>query len=363
MISVKPINKFKTFKYDAAPFFFYLEVFPPDLTGFESERDVAILKRIINNPIMPIPMRVDRVFNGEQSLLIRPREPISFPLIDDLNAVINPNMFIQYGIEQLINFTEIRAFGQFALSLTTQKAQKWWNSTKFLYAKLLDLENDFLAFLKSYVDNLLRAKLNNEDLITAATLYCENVQHICEKRIEENSILVETTHLQTKVKMYIKKIAKYREKMKKKEQIQFHPELINLDVFDLSEIGFTNNIETLDSSLDTVKPKLLKYIPLLFYDDLLECMLINIKKLNDGEENILDPSFLIDHNIIILQKSDELEKLKTKDYSWYNSFHEIDFESIIKSIKKTVQEFLKEKGESIKKELYSSYSPPPGSSI
>ena len=363
MISFKPINKFKTFKYDAAPFFFYLEVFPPDLTGFESERDVALLKKIITNPIMPLPMRVDRVFNGEQSLLIRPREPLSFSLMDDLNAIINPTMFLQYGVEQLINFTEIRAFDTFALSLTSKKAQKWWDSTKFLYAKLLDLENDFSAFLKSYVDNLLKAKLNDEDLITAATNYCKNIQYLCEKRIEENSILIETTHLQIHVKLYTKKIATYRKKMKKIEQVQFHPELINLDVFDLSEIGLPDNLEKLDSSLDNIKPKLLKYIPLLFYDDLLECMLLNVKKLEDGEENILDPSFLIDQNIIILQESKDLEKFKTQNYSWFNTYEEINLESIIQSIKNTIQEFLKAKGESIKKELYSSYSPPPSSSI
>jgi hypothetical protein len=362
VISVKPINKFKTFKYDAAPFFFYLEVFPPDLTGFDSDRDVAILTKSINNPIMPIPMRVDRVFNGELSVLIRPREPLIFSVMDDLNAIINPSKFLQYGIEQLINFTEIRAFERFALSITTQKVEKWWNSTKFLYTKLLDLENDFSAFLKLYVDNLLKATLNQEDLISAAKKYCKGVQSICEKKIEENSILIETTHLETNVRLYVKKIAKFREKMKKVEQVQFHPDLINLDLFDLSEVGFAPNLDMLKSSLDTIKPNLLKYIPLLFYDDLLECMLLNVKKLEDGDDNLLDPSFLIDQNIIIVQESKELENFKIHDYSWFNSFDEIEFEPLIQSIKTTIQEFIKEKGESMKKDLYSSYLPPPSRS-
>ncbi|MFX0039463.1 MAG: hypothetical protein ACFFCY_10435 [Promethearchaeota archaeon] len=358
MISFKPVNKFKTFKYDAAPFFFYLEVYPPDLTGFESERDVALLKKIVNNPIMPLPMRVDRVFNGEQSLLIRPRDPISFTIMDDLNAIVNPTTFLQYGMEQLINFTEMRAFDKFALSLTNKKVEKWWDSTKFLYAKLLDLENDFLKFLKSYFDNLLKAKLNNEDLITAATNYCKRVQEICENRIKENSILIETTHSQTHGKLYTKKIAKYRQKRKRVEAVEIHPELISLDVYDLSEIGFKDNIENLNPFLDDIKPKLLKYIPLMFYDDLLECMLLNVEKLDDGEENILDPSFLIDQNIIILQESKNLENFKTLNYSWLNPFVQIDFESIIQSIKTNLQEFIKEKAESIKSELHHSYPPP-----
>jgi len=361
VIIVKPINKFKTFKYDAAPFFFYLEIFPPDLSGFESERDVALLKKIINNPIMPLPMRVDRVFNGEQSLLIRPREPISFTIHDDLTAIINPTTFLEYGLEQLVNFTEIRAYDKFALSLTTQKAQKWWDSTKFLYAKLLMLENDFLAFLKIYIDNLLEAKLNDDDLITAATNYCKSIRNICEKRIDENSILIETTHMQTYGKLYFKRMGKYRKKMKKIEQVEIHPELINLDVFDLSEIGFKDNLENLNPLLDNLKPKLLKYIPLMFYDDLLECMLLNVQKLDDGDDNILDPSFLVDKNIIVLQESKDLEKFNTQDYSWFNSFNEINFESYIQSIKITIQEFIKEKAENIKKELYPSYPRPDGS--
>ncbi len=362
MIWVKPINKFKTFKYDAAPFFFYLEVFPPDLTGFDSDRDVALLKKTINNPIMPLPMRVDRVFNGELSVLIRPREPLVFPVMDDLNAIINPVKFVRHGIEQLINFTEIRAFEKFALSLTSQKTKKWWDSTKFLYTKLLDLENDFSAFLKLYIENLLKAKLNQEDLISAADKYCKGIQAICEKKIEENSILIETTHLRTHVRLYIKKIAKYREKMKKVEQVQFHPDLINLDVFDLSEVGFSKSLEMLNLSLDPLKPDLLKYIPLLFYDDLLECMLLNVKKLEDGDNNILDPSFLIDENIIVLQESKDLENLKIQDYSWFNSFDDINFEQLIQSITTTIQEYLKEKGESIKKDIYTSYLPPPSRS-
>ncbi|GAF88278.1 unnamed protein product, partial [marine sediment metagenome] len=75
---VKPIHKFKTFKSDAAPFFFFIEIFSPDLTSYEKERDFVLLKKINDNPIMPLPMRVDRVFNGEKSLLIRPKEPVFF---------------------------------------------------------------------------------------------------------------------------------------------------------------------------------------------------------------------------------------------------------------------------------------------
>ena len=90
-----------------------------------------------------------------------------------------------------------------------------------------------------------------------------------------------------------------------------------------------------------MKPKELKYIPLLIYDDLLECMLQNLKKLDDGDHNILDPSFLLDNQIITVQKSKDLEKNKAQEYSWFNSFEEINFEMIFQSLRTTSLEFLK----------------------
>jgi hypothetical protein len=317
---VKPVHKFKIFKSDAAPFFFYIEIFPPDPTAFRVERVKALLKNISTNPIMPLPMRVDRVFNGEKSVLIRPREPISFSVMDDINAIINPSAFLHHGIENLLYFTEIRAFEKFTISLTFEKVKNWWNSTKFLYSKLLRLEEDFSAFIRAYIHTLLKAKLNNEDLNSAAIEYCQIVQEICEKRIKENAILTETTRSNIKVKLYKEKLAKYYKKMKKVEEVQYHPELVDIDVYDLFEIGFKNNFDEQNSNIDNLKPKEIKYIPLLFYDDLLECMLQNLKRLNDGDQNILDPSFLLDQNIISLQNSEQLENLNIQNYSWLKSF-------------------------------------------
>ena len=196
---VKPVNKFKTFKYDAAPFFFYIEIFSPDLTSYKKERALVLLKKINDNPIMPLPMRVDRVFNGEKSILIRPKEPISISIMDDLNATINPTAFLQYGTEKLIYFTEIRAFENFVITLKIENVKKWWESTKFLYAKLSCIEEDFATFLRAYISTVLKAKLNNEELISAATSYCKIVQEICEKRIKDNYILIETVQEETNV--------------------------------------------------------------------------------------------------------------------------------------------------------------------
>ncbi len=339
MIIISRYQKFKIFKSDAAPFFFYIDVIPSDLSAFKSEHTKALLKSVETNPVFPLPMRVDRVFNGEKSVLIRPREPISFTLMDNLVASINPFPFIQSGIEKLLYLTEIRAFQKFTTSLTIDRAEKWWASTRFLYAKLMRLEEDFSATLRAYLHTMVSAKINDDDLINAAKNYCQMVSDICNKRIKENYILVETENKEEQAKMYKEKTLKYYKKRKKVEELQYHPELVDIDVYDLLEKGFVSEVESSNATFSEIKAGQKKYIPLLFYDDLLECMLMNLKKLEDGDVKLLDPSFLIDNNIIIVQKIEELESAKPQDLSWMISFDGINLQPTFQSIKTTITEF------------------------
>ncbi len=290
---------------------------------------------------MPLPMRVDRVFNGGQSVLIRPREPTSFLVMDDMNAIINPTAFLQYGTEKLLYFTEVRAFENLFPSLKIENVKKWWDSTKFLYSKLLNLEEDFSAFIRAYIHTVLKAKLNEEDLVSEAKKYCQIVSDMCNKRIKDNLIFIEKPNHKIKASMYKEKVAKYYKKFKKIEEVQYHPELVDIDLFDLSESGFKTEIDKHNSIIDELIPNERKYIPLLFYDDLLECMLQNLKKLEDGEVDILDPSFLLDKSVIILQKSEDLENLKMVKYSWFSPFDNINLEPIIQSITSINLQFFK----------------------
>jgi len=150
-------NQYKIFKSDAAPFFFYIDVLPLDLTQYDIPHHVEILKTLQPNPITPLPLRIDRVYNGEPSVLIRPRKPVSFPIGDKI-IFINPDQFISRGIEKLIYLTEVRASREFAYSLNEYNALKWWNSTKCLYGRLKTLEEDFSAFLRAYMYTLVKAK-------------------------------------------------------------------------------------------------------------------------------------------------------------------------------------------------------------
>ena len=107
MIIIKPRNKFKTYKWDSAPFFFFIDVFSADYSNKSKPNLIHLIDSIKKNPIMPLPMRVDRVFNGERSVLIRPKEPIYFSVTEDLSAIINPRPFLQLGFEKLLYFKHL----------------------------------------------------------------------------------------------------------------------------------------------------------------------------------------------------------------------------------------------------------------
>ncbi|UCC18589.1 MAG: hypothetical protein JSV62_10830 [Promethearchaeota archaeon] len=350
MIEIKPINKFKTYKFDAAPFFFYIDVFPPEYLSPSKPHLESLIKSIKINPIMPLPMRVDRVFNGEKSILIRPREPISDLISEEFIAIINPTPFLQIGIEKLLYFTEIRAREKLFLPLTSERVKKWWRSSRLLYGNISYVEKDFSDFLKAYLYTIVKTHVEEDDLAKSAIDYCKYIAETCKKRLEQNKIIIEVRGEQLNVNLYKRKDISYYTKFKKKEETQYLPELIDIEVYDLSEKGFTGNDDR-SKIIGELKSKRIKYIPLLFYEDLLECMLQNLKNLENNSNKILDPSLLLEKKAIILEKPKEKDSEDLQKYSWLQNFESINFESILDSIRTTYEKF------------YASFSKQPLSSI
>lgn len=328
----RPLTKFKTYKSDAAPFFFFIDIFPLETSVLPHPHLLALVDSIKSNPIMPLPMRVDRVFNGESSVLIRPRKPIFFPVSDEYIALINPAPFLQFGLEKLIFFTEIRASEQLYLSVSTENVNKWWNKTRFLYGNLYLVEEDFSAFLRAYLHTIIKANINGDDLVTAAKQYCQLVADVCKNRMENNSILTEVRREQKNVKMYKKKDLTYYKKFKKIKELQYHPELIDIEIFDFSEQSFSKEEDNRILLVNQRESNVIKYIPLLFYDDLQECMLQNLKRLEDNPDELLNPSYLLDQKIIMLQESKDKNNEYLHKFSWWSDFENIDLKSILRSL-------------------------------
>jgi len=320
-------KQYKIFKSDAAPFFFFIDVLHLDLSQYDIPHHVDILKSLQSNPIMPLPLRVDRVYNGEPSIFIRPREVISFS-VGEKRAIINPTPFMSRGIEKLIFLTEVRASRAFTYSLKEYIVKKWWNSTKYLYARLKTLEEDFAAFLKAYLFIMVKAKIESDDLISAAIQYCELIRDVCDKRIQEKLILVETKNKEKLVNLYKMKDGKVFEKrFKRVDSKLLYPNFVDIEVMNLENVGFSN----IDKDLK-IKSKIMKYIPLLFYDDLLECMLQNLETLKEFEGDIIDPSFLLENDIIKLFDN---EISNSEQFTWLKEFDEIDIAQLMNSFEPT----------------------------
>jgi hypothetical protein len=273
-------------------------------------------------------MRVDRVFNGVNSVLIRPREVISFQVSDYQTAVINPNQFLLSGIKNLLYFSEIRSSEKFARSLSRKNVISWWEETRFLYGNLYRLEEDFSAFLRAYLHTMVKSYVKEDDLVSAAIQYCKIIEDICKKRMEQNRILVEIDGEESSVKMYKEKNQTYYKKLKKVKEKQYHPELVDIEIINY----FSSNWPKDTTTKNGIERKIKKYIPLLFYDDLQECMLLNLKYLEENEKTLLSPSILIEKHIINLIGSDNFDDdFKSKNI-WWSAFDKIKPELFLNEI-------------------------------
>ena len=328
----QPLTKFKTYKSDAAPFFFFIDIFPLENSVLPQTRLSALVDSIKNNPIMPLPMRVDRVFNGESSVLIRPREIIFFPVTDECIALINPTPFLQFGLEKLIFFAEIRASEQLYLSVRAENVSKWWNKTKFLYGNLFRVEEDFSEFLRAYLHTIIKANINGDDPVTAAKQYCQLVADVCQNRLEKNLIQTDIRGEQKNAKMYRKKDLTYYKNFKKIKELKYHPELVDIEIFELSEQGFSKEEDNRILLVNQRESNVIKYLPILFYDDLQECMLQNLKRLDDNPDELLNPSYLLEQKIIILHESKDENNEYLHNFSWWSDFNNINIKSIFRSL-------------------------------
>ncbi|NVM19635.1 MAG: hypothetical protein HWN80_18175 [Candidatus Lokiarchaeota archaeon] len=335
--------KFKTYKSDAAPFFFFIDIFPPKPDGFDKPRSSYLANRICENPIMPLPMRVDRVFNGENSIILRPNDPIVFPINESISAIVNPIPFLQLGFEKLLFYTEIRSFEKFSLSLKKIGVQRWWEATRYLYGNLAQIEEDFSAFLNAYLYTIVKAKINEEDIIGAAVDYCDIVNKICKERLLRNTILVRINNNQENVKLFKEKTTKYRNRLKTVRKTEYHPELVDIEVFNLSENGFSHEGIFKDTIGKNFKSNVLKYIPLLFYDDLQECILQNLKLIETNELEVQSPSYLLDKNVILIQKSEDLSEKELNKYSWLSNLSEINIGTTYNFLTESINLFYKRK--------------------
>ncbi|GAI91334.1 unnamed protein product [marine sediment metagenome] len=83
--------KLKSFKRDLAPVGFYFDIFATE---------------IFKIPVMPVPMRIDKLTNGDLTLFILPDIGNLNKLLKKLGLTINFKIFFSLGISNFINFAK-----------------------------------------------------------------------------------------------------------------------------------------------------------------------------------------------------------------------------------------------------------------
>ena len=192
-----PQAKLKSFKKDLAPIGFYFDIFATE---------------IFKIPVMPIPMRIDKLVNGDPTLFILPDANKLDQLFEKLGLVINFESFFLVGIKNLINFAK-KKYKEITLrTLERGSIINWFEKSKMLNAEIPSLTEDFTfiisEFLKMY-SNIEKEGLTpkQEDYSADLIQYCEKIINYFQERIEQNIF-------QIKNKGSIKTVQLYKEKKK-----------------------------------------------------------------------------------------------------------------------------------------------------
>jgi len=269
------LRKLKSFKNDIAPIGFYFDIFTTDLFSI---------------PIMPIPMRIDKITNGAASLFILPNILELNQLCEDLDIQIDFKHFLSIGIHNLVSYAKETYKELMYKDLEMEMINHWFEKSKNIDAEILNLKNDFTflisEFLKTY--SIFKEKkigVDENDYKVELIHYCDTVIHYFQHIIEKNAFkLVENESL------IIKKI--YRVKKEK-----YYPQIIPIKV----------------KNLASNKIKMRSFVPYLIYEDILDCFNYNRQLLTENTQTPCSYNIWKDNNIIL--NLIDMKKDKYKEFS------------------------------------------------
>ena len=245
-----PPAKLKYFKNDLAPIGFYFDLFSTDFFKF---------------PIMPVPMRIDRISNGKSTYFILPNLEILDTALKSLDISFNLDIFIIEGISNLLSYTKKKYKEITFRSITNEIVYQWYDSSLNISADIPSLSDDFTHVLVEFLK--LFADIENENINVNTDIYKTKLSDYSQKLIEYFKHKIEDNKIQIVSKGIQKTVSLYREKKGK-----FYPDIIPIDTQNLKK----NKINKLT------------FVPYLIYDDLLDCFAYNQKLLEDGTEQPFD---------------------------------------------------------------------------
>jgi len=232
----------KDYKKDIAPIGFFFDLIPTEL---------------FKVPILPIPMRIDKVVKGEITYFIRFNIDKLYSLFKELNLFIDFRLFFLIGIRNLLEYAKKKCNDITFQSLKKDLLRKWFNNSISIEIDLPDLTEDLTyllsEFLKTYsiINNL---DVNDERYIEELINYCDRIIEYFQERLENNSIKIKSNGFYKEEKIYFIKKSKY------------YPRIIEI------------NIEKFRGGEKNIVKKM-RFVPYLIYDDILETFLYNRKLL------------------------------------------------------------------------------------
>lgn len=266
------LAKLKSNKRDISPIGFFFDVLPNDYFKL---------------PIMPTPMRIDKVTNGDPTLFILPDFKKLDELGEKLDFYIDFESFFKVGIENLINFAKEKYNETNYRMLKNEIIRKWFGKSINTVASIPDLNDAFTFLISEFLilySNIEKKKLtfNSENYRLGLVQYCDNMITYFREKIEQNSFKIQIKGKTQNEKLYLEKKKKY------------HPQIISIDIF----------------NVNTNRSKKMEFVPYLIYDDLLDCFFYDKKILTEDKKKI-NYINLRDFNKIIIKKSDNVKSGKS----------------------------------------------------
>jgi hypothetical protein len=240
-----PPHKLKSFKKDIAPIGFFFDLF--------SDENYTI-------PVLPIPMRIDKVSNGHPTLFVS----LDFLKLDRIcrkyHLDIDYELFFTRGLQNLVATVRKKYKEIIIHPLKDQFIIRWYEKSKLMKAEIPSLTKDFTYVLSKFIKLYSKFLESSDDSTQIKILidYCEKIIKYLKKRLNSNYILTTKDGNPIIHNIY------------KNKKGKIYPQIAPVSVY---------NIQT-----EVVKDMF--FIPYLIYDDLIDIFFYNIQLLNERTPHV-----------------------------------------------------------------------------
>ncbi|MHA1409869.1 MAG: hypothetical protein ACTSQY_06130 [Candidatus Odinarchaeia archaeon] len=268
------------------------------------EKDAAPMLPLIDiTPILdpsdcciPVPMRVDKVINGDLTTFIQPNQIVHCS-IEGVEYCLSFRNQISEIISLIAKWSKMIVKHRFKKTLPVERLNHWLEKTVSTQISVPTLSEDLTDFIYFFFEKVLVEYINNGDVRNSLLDYADYIIEVCKLRLEDNMICV-------------------IEKGNEVEHLILKKPLTEDKLLDHSIVG-----ETIPVDIEiNQQRKTLRFRPFLIYQDLLETFKFNKQKILEGAP-IISIKTLFDKNIIFMM--DEKKKQDTEELLDIKSLKEV----------------------------------------